>query len=96
MELAADVFEQIVASLGPAREEPVPPGAAERRRDKRVAVDAEVFVAPFGVASARPRKVKLRSISRGGATSSPARRASRSCCTCPARTAACFPSSARS
>jgi hypothetical protein len=67
MEIAAEMFEQIVAALGPARDEAVPPGAAERRRDRRVAVNADVFVAPFGVASARPRKVKLRSISRGGA-----------------------------
>ncbi len=67
MEMAVEMFDQIVAALGPARDEAVPPGAAERRRDKRVAVTAEVFIAPFGVASARPRKVKLRSISRGGA-----------------------------
>src|SRR5688572_4381781 len=67
MELDAEQFEQVVAALGPARDEVVPPGMAERRRDKRLSVSADVFVAPFGVASAKPRKVKLRSISRGGA-----------------------------
>jgi hypothetical protein len=67
MKLTAEQFEQIVAALGSVQEEAVPAGAGEKRRDRRFATDVGVLMKPFNVASAKPRMVKLRSLSRSGA-----------------------------
>ena len=68
MELSEQLFEQIVAALGPPCEEPAPAGAeVEKRRDQRFTYDAGVLMKPFEVASAQPRMVRLRNVSRSGA-----------------------------
>jgi hypothetical protein len=68
MELDAELFEQITTALGAQRDE------AEAGRDGvwhrtagRYTVAADVLLEPHGVRSPRPRRVKLRSLSRTGA-----------------------------
>jgi len=72
MKLTAPLFNQVVAALGPAREEPEPAGAdaasaAEKRGDRRLAFDTGVLMKPHGVESAQPRMVRLQNLSRSGA-----------------------------
>jgi hypothetical protein len=68
MELERDLFDQIVTSLGATSTDEGPPQCTpEQRRGGRLALTADVLVAPHGVVSAQPRKVQLRSLSRGGA-----------------------------
>ena len=67
MELSIELFEQIVGALGAGSAAGTPQGDAEKRRAARINLDVEVEIVPHGVASARPRKVKLLSLSRSGA-----------------------------
>src|SRR5690242_2222747 len=72
MELEKELFNQISSALGAARPpapagSPTPEGQPEKRQVGRLAISAEVSLAPFGVVSPVSRRVKLRSISLGGA-----------------------------
>ena len=68
MELTTELFAQIVTGLGGGRGAERAGGAgAEKRRADRLALTATVMIAPFGAATATPRAVKLRSLSRTGA-----------------------------
>jgi hypothetical protein len=79
MELSIELFDQIASALGgaAAAECGAGGGAAaapatpkrdpENRRAARINLAADVQIVPYGVTSARPRTVKLLSLSRAGA-----------------------------
>jgi hypothetical protein len=69
MELAKELFDQIVAALAQkgAREPGEPERHHEQRSSSRIAISADVMLTPHGVMGAKQRQAKLRSLSRTGA-----------------------------
>ncbi len=67
MELAAELFEQIVTALGGGPGERASGKDADKRHAGRLVLTAEVLVNHYDVVSSEPWKVKLKSLSRSGA-----------------------------
>ena len=72
MELEQEVFNQILGALGTGSQrgenrQPAADTQQDKRKATRIAVQADVTLAPHGVLSAKPRRVSLRSLSRSGA-----------------------------
>jgi hypothetical protein len=67
MELANELFDQVVGALGASAQLQQSKRDAEQRRAARLTIAADVVIERYGMAASQPRTVKLLSLSRTGA-----------------------------